>query len=118
MEIKGKTNVFVNTIKAGDKDIVRYATSISSKKEDGNYDHMSLELKFAGKNFPESKLSKLDENHCYKIEIKEGFLSFRTYVDKNSGKTKYVPQVVVTDAKVLEVTELSKPEPTEADMPW
>ena len=103
MDVKGKITIFprkVEVKEGEDTKIKVYCTgSISTKKEDGTYINKSVDVSFSSKFLTEDKLQKLDENLCYELEIKSGFLKVneRTY----KGDTIREIGIMVTDGKLL-----------------
>lgn len=103
MDVKGKITIFPRKVEVKDGENTKikvYCTgSISTKQEDGKYLNKSVDVSFSTKAFPEEKLQKLDENLCYELEIKNGFLKVneRTY----KGDTIREIGIMVTEGKLL-----------------
>lgn len=88
MDVKGKISVFVKTI--GGKKV--YQASICSNKKDNEGNeiklHCSMDVQFAKSGFTDEQLSKLVENHCYVIDVEEGFLSVDTWIKNDQQRRK------------------------------
>ena len=103
MDVKGKITIFPRKVEVKDGEDTKVKVfctgSISSKKEDGTYINKSVDVSFSSKFIPEDKLQKLDENLCYELEIKSGFLKVNERVYK--GDTIREIGIMVTDGKLL-----------------
>lgn len=106
MNITGKTNLFVAVRTTKDKsgkeiNVKDLTTTISKKDTEGNYINATIEVKLVGDEAHEAKfkkaVEKMDTEHTYPIEITDGFLSFRTYIDKDEKK-RVVWQLIVLAA--------------------
>ena len=112
MKILGKTNIFIEDVTTKNGEIFhRYTTSISGKDKAGNYENKSIDVRFAGKNFPAEKLAKLDATNYYVVDIVDGFISVR----KGKDEKKYL-ELVVTDAKII--GHGPKAKPVQEDLPF
>lgn len=94
MNITGKMSVFPIKFKYKDKDTgkemagVRFETNLSHKNEDGTYSKgFTIRVEFTKEcmTFEQAKAFKDDE--VYQIEVKEGWLDTREYVNKE-GQAK------------------------------
>ena len=124
MDVKGKITIFPRKVEVKDGEDTKvkvYCTgSISTKKEDGSYINKSVDVSFSTKFIPEEKLQKLDENLCYELDIKSGFLRCveRTY----KGDTIRDIGIMVTDGKLLSSKSYERKEkevqPANDDLPF
>lgn len=121
MELKGKITIFPE-MKEGKNDkgesenyIVCRGT-ISSKSESGEYLNKSVNVRFAGSNFPKDKVNKLNPEKCYKLEIEEGFLSVVQVKERRDL------EIVVLKGKLSDPKLVNRvaPEekPVDADIPF
>lgn len=102
MKVTGLTTLFVEE-KSGSK---FFSTTISRKVEDGTYNNCSLDVRFSKEKFPKESLDKLDPKFAYKINILDGFLSVRTYKNKE-GKEVRVIYLQVEDGELKDKKEIS-----------
>ena len=72
-----------------------FSTTISNKDKDGNFQNAYLEMKFSKDIIEEYELNDNEEGDCLDVDVTEGFLSFRSYENKE-GQTVIVYQIVVT----------------------
>lgn len=118
MEIKGKMNLFVEVKGKGEETFKVFSTSVSNKDKDGKYTNLSLQVNFAGEKFPKEKTDKLEEGFCYTIDVKSGFITCRTFEDKDKKIQKRVC-LVITDAKIESKKKINKKAPeTDDDLPF
>ena len=118
MEIKGKINLFINEHKRADgSQFATYSCSLGGKTTEGAYINMPLEVKFDGKEFPEATLAKLTPDHYYVVDVLAGFLSVRTYTNKN-GELVKAPYIVVQKAKVLDRKPVAVKTSSSEDLPF
>ena len=76
-----------------------------------------MDVRFNKTKFPQESLDKLEDSKAYKLNILDGFLSVRTYVDKQ-GQEKRVVYIQVEDGK-LEGSKDKKPvEKKSNDLPF
>ena len=116
MDIKDKISVFPKEI--GEQKIKIFQTTIC-RREDGKYlDNYSLQVVFAKEFLSDEKKAKFEVGKVYGFEITEGFLTTRSFTDKN-GKHRVEPVIFVKAAKLLdkgrEVKKVEKPVAEEAD---
>lgn len=118
MEIRGKMNLFVEVKGKGENTFKVFSTSVSNKDKDGKYTNLSLQVNFAGEKFPKEKTDKLEEGICYTLDVKSGFISCRTFEDKDENLQKRVC-LVVTDAKIESKKKVNKKaKDTDDDLPF
>ena len=118
MEIKGKMNLFVEVKGKGEETFNVFSTSVSNKDKDGKYTNLSLQVNFAGEKFPKEKTDKLEEGFCYTLDVKSGFITCRTFEDKDKKIQKRVC-LVITDAKIESKKKVNKKEPEiDDDLPF
>ena len=124
MELKGKITIFPELReKENDKgeteSFIVCKGTISSKQGEG-YINKSVNVAFAGNNFPKDKVNKLDPQKCYSLEIEDGFLGVRE-ISGSKGSRRELEIVVLkgklTGSKVVERPE-PKPEETNDDLPF
>lgn len=106
MQLTGKFYVFPKTFKTGSKYLV---TSISRKEKDGTYNNMTIDINFSSEVLSAENALKMDEKYCYLVEATDGFLTFRTYTNKE-GKTIYTPVIYIMKGKFTEKKEIKKVE--------
>lgn len=121
MEVKGKITIFpeLKEVK-NDKGVVDLFIAcrgtISTKSEAGEYLNKSVNIRFAGSNFPKDKVNKLNPEKCYKLEIEEGFLSVQQLKDRKDL------EIVVLKGKLSEPKLVNRvaPEekPVDPDLPF
>ena len=124
MELKGKITIFPE-LKERENDkgevesFIVCRGTISSKKEDG-YVNKSVNVNFAGSNFPADKVNKLDPEKCYSLEIEKGFLAVREF--QNSVGYHRELEIVVLEGKLTgfkPVERQAKPaNPENSDLPF
>lgn len=83
----------VKVWKDGKADFPRYSFSISKKNDSGKYDNFYMEIKF-------KKDLELPDNGD-EILIKDSFLSFNIWTDKD-GKKKTFPYLMILDYENLD----------------
>lgn len=97
LAISGKIIVFVNEAKETKNKF--FTTTISSKKEDGEYENLSMIVRFVGD--LKSKAAKLDPKYRYTVNVEDSFLShFNQKVE-----------LVIKSATIESKVENKKPEP-------
>lgn len=117
MTITGKTFLFINEIRRADNSTFKtYSTSISSKDENGNYDHLSVEVSF-GKEFTAETLKKLSPTKYYEIDIEEGILSFRTFTNKEGVVIKR-PRIVILKGHVTAQKDAKPKKSVDDELPF
>ena len=85
MTITGLINLFVETKKTSGSVFKTFSTSFSSKgKVEGEFVRKSMEVRFNTENIPTDNLYKLKDDYYYELEIEEGWLGVREYLDKNN----------------------------------
>ena len=89
MNITGRCNLFAKKVKVNDKTtgkektITRFETNLSHKEEDGTYSPaFSIRVEFTKDCCSFEQANSFKENVCYMIEIEEGWLDTRSYVNK------------------------------------
>ena len=112
MKVTGLTTLFVEE-RSGSK---FFSTTISRKAEDGTYKNWSLDVRFSKEKFPNESLNKLDPKFAYRLNILDGFLSVRTYQNKE-GKEVRVIYLQVEDGELKDKKEISKTE-NKNDLPF
>lgn len=124
MELKGKITIFPELKeKENDKgeveSFILCKGTISSKKGE-EYINKSVNVVFAGTNFPKEKVNKLDPSKCYSLEIEDGFLGVRE-INGSKGTRRELEIVVLkgklTGSKEVVIPE-PKPEETNDDLPF
>lgn len=120
VNITGKINVFVERKEITDKDknkksIVILSTSIEQAKDKKNPDakraRIYCDVSFTSKatDWPQSRLDKLKEDHCYTIDILDGFLGVRAW-DYNGEQNKRLV-IFVNDAKAVAAKQFERKKP-------
>ena len=97
-------NVFVETKATKDGENKVFTTSIGSKDKEGNYTNKSLEVSFSKDALSKENLAKLVSGYYYQVEVRDGFLTCRSYTNKDGRK------VVVLVAKILRCKVLGRKE--------
>ena len=124
MELKGKITIFPElkereTDEGKSESFIVCRGTISSKNESGAYVNKSVNVKFAGSNFPKEKVNKLNPEKCYKLEIEEGFLSV-SEVNSIHGVRREL-EIVVLKGKLSDPKVVERPTPKETtseDLPF
>ena len=116
MELKGKITIFPEmkereNDKGESESFIVCRGTISSKNESGAYVNKSVNVKFAGSNFPKDKVNKLNPEKCYKLDIEEGFLSV-SEVNTSHGVRKDL-EIVVLKGKLSDPKIVERPAPEE-----
>lgn len=107
-------NVFVESKTTKDGSIKIFTTSIGAKDKDGNYINKRLEVSFAKDALSKETLEKLVEGYYYQVELRDAFLTCRTYQNKDGVKvTQFIAKVL--KCKVLGRKELAKKETAKDD---
>lgn len=101
MKVCEKINLFVEDKKKKNGEIVRvFKTNISTKKENSDeYIRLYKDVVFSSKTFPAALLNKLDPAKVYEMNITDGWLNVREYVDRN-GNRHVVDYIFVNGAKL------------------
>lgn len=87
MRVNGETTIFRNAHEGRDGTWYTYATGISSKRKDGTYANMYVDVRFRkGVTVP----------HRAKIDIKDGFLTVREF-QVNGGDIHKRLEIMVLD---------------------
>lgn len=115
MNISGKIIAFVNEGSYfNEKGVAitfnKFSTSISNKDKDGNLSNAYLDVVFSKDLVKEWNLESWDTGDCLDVDIETGFLTFRTYENKN-GDTVYVYNIVVTAVKDISEHQKKETEP-------
>lgn len=111
MNVKDTIRIFPKKLNFKDGEITIFETSVSRKDEDGNYcDNYSLRVNFPLEIMPAEKRAKFKEEFAYTMEV-EGFLTTRSYDDKN-GNHKVAVMLYVTKYDLKSKKEIKrKPQP-------
>ena len=125
MELKGKITIFPELKERELEDgktesFIACRGTISSKDKNDNYVNKSVNVKFAGKQFPKEKVNMLSPDECYQLEIEEGFLGVNEY--SNSKGTHKELEIVVLKGKLLSHKPVERPvaedKPVDANLPF
>ena len=118
MDVSGKIIVFVEKRTAGDKEFNNYKGTISHKLDEGKRVNSSIGIRFDGTNFKEEDMiKKLDDNHCYELEVTKGWLDTRTF-QRRDGSVAHEIFIFVKEGKILKakkVNKIEKEEPSNLD---
>ena len=109
MNVNGPIWVFPKEV--GKDKIKIFETSINRKEEGGYVDTLTLRVNFSKSLMNDEQKKTFSTEKAYKIEI-EGFLTTRSYDDKN-GNRRIEPVIQVTKAKMLEKKEVQRKEKAE-----
>ena len=120
VNISGKINVFVEHKEITDKDnnkksVVILSTSIEQAKDKKNPDakraRIYCDVSFTSKatDWPQSRLDKLKDDHCYTIDILDGFLGVRSW--DYDGKQQKRLVLFVNDAKAVTAKQFERKAP-------
>ena len=124
MKLKGKITIFPEmkerkNDKGEVENFIVCRGTISSKNESGAYINKSVNVKFAGSNFPKDKVNKLNPEKCYDLEVEEGFLSVVEITNING--TRKDLEIVVLKGKLANPRDVQR-KPVEAtnsdDLPF
>lgn len=104
MKLTEKINLFVEPKpykKGGEaKTFYKLTTSIATKKQDGSYLRLPVDIIVNDKKYPEATLAKLDPNQMYSADIKNGWLIVDSYTNKDGKEVKklciYVDEMKLT----------------------
>lgn len=112
MNISGKIYVFVNEKEyENEKGVAMtrntYATSISKTDEDGEYVHAYMDVRFSNNLVEAYKLNKFCDGDCLEVDIKEGWLGFNYWTDKQ-GNERRAFYVFVNGADIEEYVKEDK----------
>jgi hypothetical protein len=113
MKVTGLTTLFVEERMGNNF----FSTTISRKAEDGTYKNCSLDVRFNKEKFPKESLDKLEEDKAYKLNVLDGFLSVRTYKDKE-GKEHRIIYLQVEDGKLEGSKEINKSSQNSSALPF
>ena len=117
MKVSERLVVFVKDQKGKEnKPFKSFSTTISSKKDDGSYINISFEVRFNTENIPQSALDKMVSSKCYVLEVEDGWLGAREYINKE-GEPRRVPYIYVDKATVKESKPVAKPTSND-DLPF
>lgn len=121
MELKGTITIFPE-LKEGKNEkgetesFIACRGTISSKNKEGVYVNKSVNVNFAGSNFPKEKIDKLDPSKCYSLDIEKGFLAVREF--QNSVGFKRELEIVVLEGKLTKSKEVNRVEKAPSDLPF
>lgn len=116
MKISEKLILFVEDKKGKENQPFKtFSTTISSKKGE-EYLNKSIEVRFNTENIPLEKLNKLKSDHCYTLEVEDGWLSVRSY-ETEEGDTRKVLYIYVDKASVKDSKKINKPS-SNNDLPF
>ena len=108
MKVSEKVLLFVEDKKGKEGEVFKtFSTTISTKRGEG-YINKSLEVKFNTDNIPQSALNKLSSSKCYNLEVENGWLGVREYIDKNNEVKKvlyvFIDKATIKDSKPVNKT--------------
>lgn len=107
MKITGKIYVFANKREDREGNIhTRLVTNVTDGSED-NQTRLYIDVRLRGDNFKKGAESKFKENTLYEIDVKDSFLSCRSYEIEGGFEVK-VPVLVILDAKVTDAQPVGK----------
>ena len=107
MKISEKVILFVEDKKGKENQPFKtFSTTVSSKKGE-EFINKSLEVRFNTENIPLDKLNKLQSDHCYTLDVEDGWLGVRSYETEN-GDTRKVLYLYVDKATVKESKKINK----------
>ena len=107
MKISEKLILFVEDKKGKENQPFKtFSTTISSKKNE-EYVNKSIEVRFNTENIPLEKLNKLRSDHCYTLDVEDGWLSVRTY-ETEDGDTRKVLYIYIDKASVKDSKKINK----------
>lgn len=90
VKVTGKAMIFANEVEGRNGTFTKYMSSIGKKNDDGSYSNASIEVRFKKDEVP----AFTDREHPdrVKIEIEDGFLTFREFKrsDGSKGKAFYI----------------------------
>lgn len=116
MQISGKLLIFVQDKKGKENQPFKtFSTTISSKRGE-EYINKSLEVRFNTENIPQEKLNKLVSTKCYTLEVEDGWLGCREYLN-DQGESRKVLYIYVDKASVKDSKEISKSQQND-DLPF
>ena len=123
MELKGKITIFPELKEKendkGEKEEFIVCRGTISSKDGEKYINKSVNVVFAGKNFPKEKVNKLDPNLCYSLEIEDGFLGVREITSRK--ETRRELEIIVLDGKLNGSKPVERPvveEKPAGDLPF
>lgn len=116
MNIHGQINLFVTTRNKDGNTFKTFRGTLASKKEDGHYENMSVDIIFDKENFPAEKLAKFNPKKMYALDIKEGFIGVRSYTKED----KRIPVIYlyVQKAELKDSKEIQPKEANDNDLPF
>ena len=111
MELKGKIIIFPEmkereNDKGEVENFIVCRGTISSKSESGAFINKSVNVKFAGSNFPKEKVNKLNPEKCYDLEVEEGFLSVVEITNING--TRKDLEIIVLKGKLANPRDVQR----------
>ena len=116
MDVKGIVYLFPKKVGKEEKEGVIFETTLNRKEGDNYVDSFTLQVDFAKELLTDEAKKKYDSNKVYKFEIVEGFLTTRSWTDKD-GKKHTAPKIKVTKAKRLdEGRPVNRKEKVEEDL--
>lgn len=111
MQISGKIKVFREEHNGSNGTWYSYSTSVGNKRDDGKWDNDYYEVVLA-----KGARDAVIENGAV-IDIVDGFLSCRSYVDKG-GARKVISQIVIMDFTTGEGAETGFAAMRDDDLPF
>ena len=108
MKISERVQVFVEDKKTKDgKPFKSFATSFSTKNEDGTYTNKSMEVRFNRENIPEKSLNKMLSTKVYTLEVENGWIGVRSYTNEEVEERR-VFYLFIDKASVKESKDIQK----------
>ena len=118
MQISGKVILFVEEKKGKEnKPFKTFSTTISNKNADGSYLNKSLEVRFNTENIKQESLNQLRSDRCYTLEVEDGWLSVRSYVNEAEEERK-VFYLYIDKATIKSFKEIAKTTNQSNDLPF
>ena len=116
LKITGEINFFVEDKTFGKganaKEVKLLKTNLTTKQEDGSYLRLYKDVVLSTKSFPADKVAKLSSEKVYTLEIEDGWLNIRRYVDSNGNERKvdyiFVNKGHLTGAKAIDQEKRAK----------
>ena len=117
MNINGKITIFPAKrkieVEGKEKEVVDITATISSKDGD-KYINKKVKVHLVGKEFPEEKLLKLEDDKCYQFEVLDGFLGVEGWTTAK-GELRREVILVITSGRLLSSKEVVRPIPQVQD---
>lgn len=112
LKINGSLKLFVKDVKGKEGTFKKFGSNISTKKEDGTYSNLPVDIYFNKNNYPTATTNKLESKYSYNLEITDGSTLVREWIGADGSKHVqlgiYVNECSITEPKPIKQAETKK----------